>query len=170
VLLLLPLAGCQLAEPYLVPRKSIELLTSLPADARAHAQVPALHESDRRPVLIDYRALQLSDSELAAVAAQPGRAYRLRAAQRSPLLLVGGVILGMALPHVALGLAVGLDKPPGVDGPAITDSRGGVVAMAAAGLHLVVGAVLMGIGAQQPRVEPAPAELLEQYQPQARSP
>ena len=54
-------ASCSLSESYLVPSKAIELLSSQPIEARPRAQVPALRESDRSPVLIRYRALQWSE-------------------------------------------------------------------------------------------------------------
>jgi hypothetical protein len=157
------LSGCRLAEPYLVPRRSVELLSSLQPNARPHARVPAIREVDRGPVLIDYRALQWTDAELAQISARRARFYRARVAQRNPLVIVGGVILGMALPHFLLGLSVGLDKPSARDERQITDVPGGVLAMTFAGLHLATGILLIGLGERSPRIEPATAQLLYQY-------
>jgi hypothetical protein len=157
------LAGCQLAEPYLVPKRGLELVTNLQPDARSYARVPAVREADRQPVLIDYRALQLTDEDLAKAAARPARFYRVRAAQRHPAFIVGAVILGMALPHFALGLAVGLDKPPVQDDRAITDKAGGAIMMTLTGLHIAAGVTLMVLGERNPRIEPAESQLLYQY-------
>jgi hypothetical protein len=157
------LSGCRLAEPHLVPRRSIELLSSLQPNTRPRAKVPAIRQSDRGPVLIDYRALQINDAELARINAHPAKFYRMHAAQRHPLVLIGGVILGMALPHFLLGLSVGLDNPSPRDERAITDVPGGVLALTLAGLHLVTGITLIGIGERNPRIEPADPQLLYQY-------
>lgn len=159
--------GCQLSEPYLIPRRSLELVTSLQPNMRPRAQLPAVREEDKSPVLIDYRALQMNDEELARTSARPARFYRVRAAARNPLLLVGGVVLGMALPHFALGLAVGLDRPsaPGIgsDQRAITDTAGGVLAMTLAGLHIAAGVVLIGLAERSPRIESTTSQMLNQY-------
>lgn len=158
--------GCQLSEPYLIPRRSLELVTSLQPDMRSRAQVPAVREGDRAPVLIDYRALQMNDAELARTSARHARFYRVQAAARNPLLLVGGVILGMALPHFALGLAVGLDRPsaPGIgDQRVITDVAGGALAMTLAGLHIAAGVVLIGVAERSPRIESSTPQMLNQY-------
>lgn len=155
--------GCRISEPYLIPRRSIELLSSLQPNSRPHAKVPAVRQEDRAPVLIDYRALQINDEELARINAHPARFYRMRAAQRHPLVLIGGVILGMALPHFLVGLAVGLDKPSDRDERAITDVKGGVLMLTVAGLHIATGITLIGIGERNPRIEPADTQLLYQY-------
>lgn len=163
VALCVGLSGCQISEPYLIPRRSVELLSSLQPNARPHAKVPAIRAADRGPVLIDYRALQWNDVELAQVHAQRARFYKTRAAQRNPLVIVGGVILGMALPHFLLGLSVGLDKPSGRDERQISDVPGGVLALTFAGLHLATGILLIGLGERSPRIEPADKQLLYQY-------
>lgn len=157
-------AGCQISEPYLIPRRSVELLSSLQPNARPHAKVPAFREADRGPVLIDYRALQWNDAELAQVNARPARFYKTRAALRNPMVIVGGVLLGMALPHFFLGLGVLLDKPNSSrDERQISDVPGGAVAMTFAGLHIAAGVVLLGLGLRSPRIEPTTKQLLEQY-------
>lgn len=155
--------GCRLAEPYLVPRRALELLSSLQPNSRPHAKVPAIRQADRGPVLIDYRALQLTDEELQKMNARRARFYRVSAAQRHPFVLIGGVILGMALPHFLLGLSVGLDKPSDRDERAITDVPGGVIALTLSGLHLATGILLIGLGERSPRIEPADPQLLYQY-------
>lgn len=114
-------------------------------------------------MLIDYRALQWTDEELAQVHAKRARFYKTRVAQRNPLVIVGGVILGMALPHFLLGLGVGLDKPSARDERQISDVAGGTLAMTFAGLHIATGILLIGLGERSPRIEPADTQLLYQY-------
>lgn len=157
------LSGCRIAEPYLIPRRSVELLSSLQPNARPHAKVPAIRAEGRSPVLIDYRALQWTDEELAQVHAKRARFYKTRVAQRNPLVIVGGVFLGMALPHFLLGLGVGLDKPSARDERQISDVAGGTLAMTFAGLHIATGILLIGLGGRSPRIEPADTQLLYQY-------
>lgn len=160
-------SGCTISEPYLIPRRSLELVTSLQPDMRPRAQVPAVREGDRAPVLIDYRALQMNDEELGRLSARRARFYRVQAAARNPLLLIGGVILGMALPHFAVGLAVGLDKPtghgPDSDQRAITDAAGGALMLTLSGLHIAAGVLLIGLAERNPRIESTSAAMLNQY-------
>lgn len=163
--------GCKLAEPYLIPNKSIELWSSLQPDMRPRAQLPAIHEPDRKPVLVEYRALGLSDTEMTQAVARPARFYRVAAARQNPLLIIGGVVLGMALPHLALGLAVGLDKPTASEERAISDVAGGALALTLGGLHIAAGAILMIAGEHRPRVIPSEPQLLYQYiEPPASAP
>lgn len=159
------MAGCRLSEPYLVPRRSLELVSSLQPNLRPRAQVPAVRESDRGPALVDYRAFQLTDQELEKLTAQkPGPGfYRIRAAQRNPLLLIGAVVMGMALPHFLLGLSVGLDAPTYKDSRAISDQAGGAVAMTLVSMHLAAGIGLIAYGETHPRVVPAEPQLIYQY-------
>lgn len=158
-------SGCRLADTYLVPRRSFELVSALQPNLRPHAQLPALREADRSPVLVDYRALEMTDRELETLLMrQPaGRSYRARAAVQHPLFIAGGVILGMGLPHLALGLGVMLDKPTPEESRAFTDLAGSAVSFTVGGLHIAAGALMMVIGGRKPRIEPATTELVDQY-------
>lgn len=154
-------ASCTLAEPYLIPSKAIELVATQPDDSRARAQVPALRQSDRAPVLIRYRALQWSDETLRRAAMTPMKLARVRAAKINPYLMLGGVILGLGVPHLALGMAAALDLPPGETKPA--DPIGSGVALGLGGLHFFVGGLLMVLGERNPNIEPTDAPLVEAY-------
>jgi hypothetical protein len=154
-------ASCTLSEPYLIPSKAIELVASQPEDARARAQLPALRQSDRAPVLIRYRALQWSDETLRRVSNTPMKLARVRAAKPNPYMMVGGVILGLGVPHLALGMAAALDLPQGETKPA--DPIGSGVALGLGGLHFFVGGLLMVLGERNPNIEPTDAPLVEAY-------
>lgn len=162
--LVLVLAGCQVAEPYLLPARSVEMLGTLQPDLRPAAQLPAVRERDRAPSLIRRRALGLSDAEFAQATAKKSRFYRVRASERPPMYYVGGVVLGMALPPLLFGLMTGLD-PVGRAAPtrAITDVAGGSLMLTLAGLHLGVGGLLIALGDRRPQVEPADRGLVQQY-------
>lgn len=161
------LSGCTLAEPYLIPRRSLDLVTSLQPDLRTTAQLPAVREKDKTPALVRYGALNLDDQELQQTVtrmqgqARPARFVRARAAKQNPLLIAGGVILGMAAPHLALGLALALDKPTTDRG--WSDQIGGGLTLGLGGAHLGVGALLMFIGEFRPQTENADAALVNQY-------
>ena len=157
-------AGCQVAEPYLMPQRTVEMLNTLQADLRPGAQLPMVRERDRAPVLVRRRALALSEEELARGTARPSRYYRVRAGERPPLFYVGGITLGMGLPYFLIGLMTGLD-PVGSAAPtrAITDLPGGAVMLSLSALHIGIGGLMMAIGERRPQVEPADRGLVQQY-------
>jgi len=154
-------ASCSMAERYLVPSKAIELVHSQPPESRERAQVPALRESDRSPVLIRYRALEWSAETLRRAATTPMKMARVRATTVNPFLIVGGTILALALPHFALGMAAALDLPKGETKS--SDPIGSSVTMGIGGLHLVIGGALMVLGERNPNIEPTEATLVEAY-------
>lgn len=157
-------AGCQVAEPYLMPQRTVEMLNNLQTDLRPGAQLPMVRERDRAPVLVRRRALALSEEELARGTARPSRYYRVRAAERPPLFYVGGITLGMGLPYFLIGLMTGLD-PVGSAAPtrAITDLPGGAVMLSLSALHIGIGGLMIAIGERRPQVEPADRGLVQQY-------
>lgn len=159
----LPL-GCQVAEPYLLPARTIEMLGTLQPDLRPDAQLPAVRERDRAPTLVRRRALGLTEAELAQATAKKSRYYRVRASEKPPMYYAGGVLLGMGLPPLVIGLMTGLD-PVGSAAPtrAITDVAGGGVMLGLAGLHIGVGGLLLALGDRRPQVEPADRGLVQQY-------
>lgn len=161
---LLGLAGCQVAEPYLLPARSVEMLGTLQPDLRPDAQLPAVRERDRAPSLVRRRALGLSEAEFAQATARKTRFYRVRASEKPPMYYVGGVVLGAALPPLLIGLMTGLD-PVGNAAPTrgMTDLAGGGVMMALAGLHIGVGGLLLALGDRRPQVETAERGLVQQY-------
>lgn len=160
----LGLIGCQVSEPYLLPARTVEMLSTLQPDLRPGAQLPAVRERDRAPSLVRRRALGLSEAELAQATAKKSRFYRVRASERPPMYYVGGVVLGMALPPLLIGLMTGLDPVWGsAPTRAITDVAGGGLMMALAGLHLGAGGLLLALGDRRPQVEPADRGLVQQY-------
>jgi hypothetical protein len=156
--------GCQVAEPYLMPRRTVEMLNTLQPDLRPDAQLAMVRERDRAPVLVRRRALALSEEELARGTARQSRFYRVRVAERPPLFYVGGITLGMALPYLLTGLMTGLD-PVATAAPtrAITDVAGGAAMLSLSALHIGVGGLLLAIGERRPQVEPADRGLVQQY-------
>ena len=157
-------AGCQVAEPYLMPRRTVEMLTNLQTDLRPDAQLPMVRERDRAPVLVRRRALNLTEDEFARATTRASRFYRVQASDRPPMFYVGGVVLGMALPYLVTGLMTGLD-PIGSVAPtrAITDIAGGATMLSLSVLHLGVGGLLIALGDRRPQVEPADRGLVQQY-------
>jgi hypothetical protein len=155
------LSSCTLSESYLVPSKAIELVHSQPPDSRQRAQLPALRESDRSAALIRYRALEWSGETLNRVAATPMTMARVRVAKVNPLMIAGGTILALSVPHLALGMAAGLDLPPGETKPA--DPIGMGIGLGLGGLHVFVGGLLMALGERRPNIEPTEPALVKAY-------
>ena len=156
--------GCQVAEPYLMPHRTVEMLSTLQTDLRPGAQLPMVRERDRAPVLVRRQALALSEEEFARATARPSRFFRVRAAERPPLFYVGGITLGMGLPYLLVGMMTGLD-PVGSAAPtrAITDIGGGALMLSLSALHIGVGGLLLAIGERRPQVEPTDRGLVQQY-------
>lgn len=156
--------GCQVAEPYLMPRRTVEMLNTLQTDLRPGAQLPMVRERDRAPVLVRRQGLGLSEQEFAAGTARPSRFYRVRASERPPMFYIGGITLGMALPYLITGLMTGLD-PVGNAAPtrAITDIAGGATMLSLAAVHIGIGGLLLALGERRPQVEPADRGLVQQY-------
>ena len=154
-------ASCSLSESYLVPSKAIELVSSQSPEQRPRAQLAALRESDRAPVLIRYRALQWSEETLRRAEATPMKLARVRAAKVNPLLIVGGTILALGVPHLTLGMAAALDLPKGETKSA--DPIGSSVALGIGGLHFFVGGLLMVLGERNPNIEPTEPTLVQAY-------
>lgn len=155
------LSSCTLADSYLVPSKAIELVHSQPPESRQRAQLPALRESDRTAALIRYRALEWSGETLDRVVQTPMTMARVRVAKVNPLLMAGGTILALAVPHLAIGMAAGLDLPPGETKSA--DPIGMGVGLGLGGLHVAIGGLLMALGERRPNIEPAEPALVEAY-------
>ena len=160
-LCVLVLSSCGLSETYLVPSKAIELTYSQPPGSRERAQLPALRQDDRTAVLVRYRALQWDEETLKRAAGSKMTFARVRAAKVNPLLMTGGAILALGVPHFVIGLASALDVPSGETKSA--DPWGVGVALGLGGLHLFVGGLLMVLGERNPNVEPAEPGLVESY-------
>ncbi len=154
-------SACSLSESYLIPSKAIELVHSQPPESRQRAQLPALRESDRTAALIRYRALDWTDETLARVAATPMSMARVRAAKVNPLMIAGGTILALGVPHLALGMAAGLDLPSGETKSA--DPIGMGLGLGLGGLHFFVGGLLMALGERRPNIEPTEPGLVQAY-------
>jgi hypothetical protein len=157
----LGLFGCEGTQTLLLPRKSLELVASLQPSARPHARVPAVRERDQSPVLINYKALGWDDNDLAAVRSKRARFYRVQAPARPALYYVGGVTLAMALPHLLLGLGVVLDKAgSGFD---VQDRTGAATAIVFGGLHVVAGALMLGLYERRPTLQASDSGVLQPY-------
>ncbi|HMU40071.1 MAG TPA: hypothetical protein PKE31_13770 [Pseudomonadota bacterium] len=159
--LLLPLCACSLSDSYLVPAKAIELVSSQPPASRQRAQLPALHEKEQTPVLIRYRALNWDDESLRLATSTPMQFARVRAAKTNPLLIAGGVILALGVPHFVVGTMAALDVPKGEVKTA--DPWGVGVGMGLGGLHFLVGGLLMVLGERNPNIEPTEPGLVQAY-------
>lgn len=154
--------GCTLSEPYLVPRKAAELIVGIQPNVRGGSLVPALREKDREPFTLRYRHLYLDEAALQAIVEKPGpELLRVRATKASPFLMVGGIILGMGVAHIALGVGAATDLPTAQRG--YSDNIGALTTMILGGLHLVIGGGLMVHGEKNPTVEPAERSLIEPY-------
>lgn len=166
---LLGLASCELAEPYLIPTRSLELVTGLQPDLRSSAQLPAVRERDRGAVLVRYGALRMDlvprpiEQTVEQLKAHKTRFLRTRAARQNRLSIIGGVVMGMAAPHLAVGLGLSLDKGPGESARNWQDAAGGGLMFGLGGVHLAVGALLMFMGEFRPQVEPSDPGILYQY-------
>lgn len=155
------LCGCEGTQTLLLPRKSIELVASLQPSARPHARVPAVREREQSPVLLNYKALSWNDEDLEAVRRKPARFYRVKAPTRPALYYVGGVTLAMAAPHLLLGLGVVLDKAgSGFD---IQDRSGAATAFVLGGLHIVAGALMLGLYERRPTWQATESAVLQPY-------
>ena len=142
-----------------MPSKAIELCT-------ASRRIRGSGRSFRRCVSRMLRgadslsALEWSGETLNRVAATPMTMARVRVAKVNPLMIAGGTILALSVPHLALGMAAGLDLPPGSK-PA--DPIGMGIGLGLGGLHVFVGGLLMALGERRPNIEPTEPALVMAY-------
>jgi hypothetical protein len=146
-------AGCQpTTRTYLVSRSSLENVRRRPPPKRAEAFVEAWTEAGRRPVHLRYRALRLDDATLNEILARDFTLLRIEASPLNPAVVGGLVAMGVGV--ALLGLGAAILRSSDHRGKADTGLAAWLGLTIGGGLHIAVGAIVTGVAASRPLIEP----------------